>query len=87
MEGFQQRVVDEKAALDDKIEKLSKFSEGDIFDGLPEAEQVRLEHQIEFMGLYSDVLGERIAAFSADGPCQACDGDGCKHCSAVGTGL
>ena len=63
MQDFQQRVVDEKAALDDKITKLDTFSQGPVYAGLPEAEQTRLEKQIEFMQLYSDVLGERIAAF------------------------
>lgn len=63
MSAFQQRVIEEKAALDEKIDKLDRFSEGTIFDGLPEDEQARLEHQLEYMYLYSDVLGERIAAF------------------------
>ena len=64
MEAFQQRVVDEKTELDSKIAKLETFSEGEVFGGLPEAEQNRLSKQVEYMQMYSDVLGERIAAFA-----------------------
>ena len=64
MQDFQQRVVDEKAELDDKLAKLVKFIEGsDIFKTIPEAEQTRLVRQAGFMRQYSDVLKERIAAF------------------------
>jgi hypothetical protein len=63
MQAFQQRVVDEKKELDDKIAKLETFSEGPIFGGLSEAEQGRLSKQVEYMQMYSDVLGERITAF------------------------
>lgn len=81
MNDWQQRVVDEKAALDDKINKLETFSQGPIYSALPEAEQTRLEHQVEYMQMYSDTLGERIGAWE-DGTCQACGGIGCKHCDA-----
>ena len=64
MQDFQQRVVDEKTALDEKIAKLETFSKSAVYNILPEAEQTRLEHQVEYMQMYSDVLGERIAAFT-----------------------
>jgi hypothetical protein len=65
MQEFQQRVIDEKAALDERITKLETFSQGPVYATLPEAEQTRLGHQVEYMQMYSDVLGERIAAFIA----------------------
>lgn len=65
MQPHQQRVVDEKAELDAKIDKLTAFIDGPIFSGLPEAEQERLVRQLHHMGHYTAVLGERIAAFSA----------------------
>lgn len=64
MQPHQQRVVDEKAALDDKAKKLSDFiSNSDIFPTLDEAEQERLKEQNAVMWKYSEILGARIAAF------------------------
>lgn len=64
MKEFQQRVVDEKEALDDKRNKLEQFIAGAVFKGLPEDEQERLVRQSSCMAEYSDILGERIAAFA-----------------------
>lgn len=63
MEAFQQRVVDEKQALDEKIQKLTAFVVGSIFSGLDEDERSRLSIQLQHMIGYSEVLGQRIAAF------------------------
>lgn len=63
MQPHQQRVVDEKDALDEKINKLDQFLDGDIFKGLPIKEQDRLVKQLHFMRQYYSILGERIAAF------------------------
>lgn len=63
MQPHQQRVVDEKADLDAKHTALARFFETEIFKNLDEAEQQRLARQIAYMSLYSQVLGERIAAF------------------------
>ena len=60
----QQRVVDEKRDLDDKREKLNNFKNTDLFASLPGREQERLNTQAHIMTMYSEVLGERIAAFS-----------------------
>ena len=60
----QQRVVDEKRDLDDKREKLGNFKNTDLFASLPWQEQERLNTQAHIMTMYSEVLGERIAAFS-----------------------
>ncbi len=59
----QQRVLDEKAELDDRSTKLQAFFSNPIFSGLPADEQDRLQKQAVAMQAYSEVLGERIAAF------------------------
>lgn len=60
---FQQRVIDEKNALDEKREKLGEFKNTDAFARLPWQEQERLNTQGHLMTAYSAVLGERIAQF------------------------
>lgn len=66
MKPFQQRVVDEKTELDGKLELLEKFiHENELFQKLPEAEQLRMVRQKNAMKEYSEILGERIAAFPA----------------------
>jgi len=65
MQPHQQRVVDEKTELDDKREKLGAFIQTNpIFGKLDEAERERLVRQHSCMTEYSDILGERIAAFN-----------------------
>lgn len=59
----QQRVVDEKRELDDRREKLMAYFSTPFFPDLPESEQIRLERQAVAMRSYSEILGERIAAF------------------------
>lgn len=61
----QQRVVAEKAELDAKLEKLSAFISSDGFSTIvaDEEERGRLVCQEEVMKDYSEILGERIAAF------------------------
>lgn len=66
MKDFQQRVIQEKADLDLKIQKLGYFFEGQVWPTLPGQEQNRLSRQYGAMKAYSDVLGERITAFD---PC------------------
>jgi uncharacterized protein len=63
MQAHQERVVTEKAELDAKIEKLDVFRHGDIYHTLSVAERDRLTRQYAHMKDYSNVLGERIAAF------------------------
>ena len=63
MQPFQQRVVDEKFVLDEKIGALSLFLATTIYQTLPEDERMRLGRQHEAMSLYSSILGERIKAF------------------------
>ena len=63
MAPHQQRVVDEQDELNDKLQKLNAFFGTAIFAGLDSAEQARLKKQAGVMQEYSDILGERIAAF------------------------
>lgn len=63
MQPHQQRVVDEKRELDEKIDKLIGFLETEIFKTLPVDEQERLNRQAIIMGMYTEVLRERIEAF------------------------
>lgn len=59
----QQRVVDEKKELDEKLEKLTAFFSTNIFSELPQEEQNRLRRQQFAMTDYSTILGERIDNF------------------------
>lgn len=59
----QQRVIGEKAVLDDRLRKLNAFFGTPIFTGLDEEERERLAQQRQAMAQYSIVLGERIEAF------------------------
>lgn len=64
MQPHQQRVVDEKAELNDKLSKLGAFiTSSPIFSKLNKAEQERLKRQQGLMAGYSEVLDERIEAF------------------------
>lgn len=63
LQPHQQRVVDEKAELDEKLAKLKAFFDTDLFKSLDEDEQERMWRQSDHMDDYSSVLGERIAAF------------------------
>jgi hypothetical protein len=65
MQPYQQRVVDEKAQLDDRLTKLNEFLASEKREGLPAAEAGRLVAQAEAMGTYSRILGDRIANFTA----------------------
>ena len=65
MEPYQQRVVEEKAQLDDKRQKLADFMQGPNFKTVQSLEQGRLYLQEAAMQFYSNVLGQRIEAFSA----------------------
>jgi hypothetical protein len=60
---YQKRVVEEKLDLDVRLFRLSSFLPTELFYETSEAEQMRLQRQEMLMRLYSQVLGERIAAF------------------------
>ena len=64
MQPHQQRVIDEKQELDDKIEKLTAFiSFSDIFKELPGMDQLLLHDQLTHMCNYSLTLEKRITRF------------------------
>lgn len=63
---FQQRVIDEKAALDANIAKLADFIVfSPTYKILGSAEKDRLNRQHAAMLTYSGVLRERIEAFES----------------------
>ena len=64
MKDYQQRVIDEKAELDERREKLNSFFGGSIYSGLDHDEQSRLQLQGSLIKMLSDVLEPRICAFS-----------------------
>ena len=63
MAPHQERVVTEKAELDEKRTKLSAFFDTDLFANIDDDERRRLLRQADAMQVYSQILGERIAAF------------------------
>ena len=65
MKPHQERVVTEKNELDAKRENLTVFLGSEVCRTLHKMEQSRLNRQLEAMTLYSNILGERIAAFVA----------------------
>ena len=63
MKDYQQRVVDERAELAAKHDRLIGFSQGDVFHALPAEEQVLLSWQSSVMAAYLSVLARRISLF------------------------
>ncbi|HHQ6553278.1 TPA: Sas10/Utp3/C1D family protein [Serratia fonticola] len=59
----QQRVHDEFAELNSRLEKLKAFVAGDAFKGIHEQDQDLLEMQVHAMAAYSTVLAKRIERF------------------------
>lgn len=65
MKPYQLRVIAEKAELDLKIWALDDFiNNSPAFSDLEEVEQTRLHDQSETMAYYSDILMQRIEAFT-----------------------
>lgn len=63
MEPYQQRVVEEKRQLDERLTNLKTFFGTALFSSLDGVAAGHLTRQAAAMQTYSDVLGERIAAF------------------------
>ena len=61
METFKERLIQEKAELDEKIDKLSAFINGDNFVKIEAVQQSLLSVQLRAMQTYSLILVERIA--------------------------
>jgi hypothetical protein len=69
MQPHEQRVVNEKRDLDEKLAKLKAFCFGEnttIFRGLDPIDRDLLEDQYNSMKDYSEILGKRIARFPKD---------------------
>ena len=64
MQPHQLRVVEERQDLDEKRAKLAAFIGGEVYKKLDDAEQTRLNRQLVAMTVYSNILVERIAAFT-----------------------
>ena len=62
-EDYKNRVTVEKYELDGRIERLEKFTAGDIGSFVDQPERSRLDRQLMAMRGYSAILGERITAF------------------------
>ena len=66
MQPYEQRVLDEKRDLDDKLEKITNFIEqSPVFKRLDAFDCSLFTQQREAMLRYSIILGERIARFAA----------------------
>lgn len=63
LQPHQQRVVQEKQELDERLSKLHSFLGSQVFNSLDADEQSRLRRQADLMNQLSIVLGERIAKF------------------------
>ena len=63
MQDYQQRVVDEKSALDEKIKKLNEFIFTPKCLSLHEVDQEILCAQLFHMKKYGDILHLRISRF------------------------
>ena len=60
---YQQRVIDEKVQLDDKLAKLLAFFDTPTYAALATPDRLLLIAQHTHMRAYSDTLGTRIARF------------------------
>lgn len=65
METYQKRVIEEKEALNDKLEKLNHFLDKETY--LTSKTQRQLHQQRLVMKLYSSILKERIEDFEQHG--------------------
>lgn len=65
MQPHQQRVIDEKAELEDRLLKLQQFiCKSPVFESLSGAEKELLREQAQVMDQYNDILKERIELFN-----------------------
>lgn len=63
MQPHQQRVVDEKNELSDRLEKLLGFIGTDFYNSIPKKQQELLVLQSKAMLDYNSILGQRIYLF------------------------
>lgn len=60
MESFIQRIVDEKAELDERAGKLGEFVKSEKFHSLDSQMQSLMVEQYDMMKRYSVILGKRL---------------------------
>lgn len=65
MKPHEQRVIDEKIALDDKIYKLEAFIQTPVYASLDTDDRWLLIRQRYTMLSYSEILGGRIGRFAS----------------------
>lgn len=63
MQPHEERVVQELKDLSEKLEKLTAFIDGEVYNSLPTLEQARLRRQFVVMQNYESILKERIDNF------------------------
>ena len=63
---YQERVVEEHKALDEKTQKLEDFIVGEVFAALPVEEAQLLLQQVVLMRTYRTVLANRIELFRGE---------------------
>ncbi|NBQ54844.1 MAG: hypothetical protein EBU49_14860 [Proteobacteria bacterium] len=66
MKDYQAKTLDEKIELDDKIQKLRRFTESVLFFDLSLEESSLLNRQLQTMEQYSDILTKRIEVWCRD---------------------
>lgn len=66
MKPHEQRVVDERAELSERLSKLDAFIASDVFKTVDEDSRRLLLEQRHYMGNYANVLSLRIALFKPD---------------------
>jgi hypothetical protein len=64
----QERVIAEKADLDERLQKLAAFMGGEVFDALPEEDRYLMQLQSSVMLSLSMLLGKRIERFAPAPP-------------------
>lgn len=64
MQPHQERVVEEKRELDEKISKLAAFFGGAAFIALPWNERTMFRNQLRCMLEYQQILEDRILGFA-----------------------
>ncbi len=64
MHDYQERVIQEKKALDEKIDNLYPFLDTQVFADLVPLDQELLCDQLGHMRAYASVLAARIARFT-----------------------
>lgn len=65
MESFIQRIVDEKAELDERAGKLGDFVKSEKFHSLDSEMQSLMVEQYDVMKRYSVILGKRLELLGA----------------------